>query len=95
LVLAPGEEELMGSPGTEGSDALAALAEHLKKASFRKSFAASPDSALQQVGLKEADLGAAYEALAGLSHKELRALSSVRDALRAANVPDAIILEMV
>jgi hypothetical protein len=85
----------MGDSDNDLSSALAQLAGHLEKASFRKSFAGDPDAALGMVGLQPDQFGELYETLAGLSNQELRALVTVRNALRDADIPTEIILEMV
>ena len=81
-------------PGAAGG--LQPLASSLQDPLFRRTFAIDPEAALSQAGIPRETIPAdILEVLIDLSPEELATLARVRRVLRAGNVPDDVIAEMV
>jgi hypothetical protein len=82
--------------GAAAGGGLRQLATSLQDPFFRKAFATNPEAALSQAGIpRESIPRDVMEVLVDLSPKELGALARVRRILRAGDVPDDVIAEMV
>ena len=72
------------------------LAEMLSDPAFRKSFAANPDAAMQGQGLDRSKIPQPLlNTLFDLSHEELRALITTRDALSEAGGTPELAMKIV